>query len=259
MKYYLHDTNSFSDEKITQLFIKFGYEGVGLFYVILEKLAFQEKPVLESVLKTQLQIRKRLQKQLDFMYEIDLLSLKNGEVFNKNILKNTEKYQEKKKKNAKRISEWREKQTDTENVTCYESVRNTDKVSKVKESKVNNKESKEQIKNLPPTKTLKEIKDIKTKDFKNEMWEVVGKLNGDQSFWTNNENSECKKFCDYWTESKPKGKKIKWELQQTFDISKRMTTWKNNNYQKSNEKKQTGEHPTILDMVQGSPELFGEI
>jgi len=27
MKYFLHDTNAFNDEKITELFIEFGYEG----------------------------------------------------------------------------------------------------------------------------------------------------------------------------------------------------------------------------------------
>ena len=45
MKYFLHDSNAFNDEKITELYINFGYEGLGLFYTILEKLASQEKPV----------------------------------------------------------------------------------------------------------------------------------------------------------------------------------------------------------------------
>ncbi|MCP4393109.1 MAG: DUF4373 domain-containing protein, partial [Alphaproteobacteria bacterium] len=54
MKYYLHDSLSFQDEKVTLLYMEFGFEAVGLFYVILEKLALQEKPILESVLKTQL-------------------------------------------------------------------------------------------------------------------------------------------------------------------------------------------------------------
>ena len=137
MKYFLHDSNSFSDDKITMLFIEYGFEGLGLFYTILEKLAFQEKPIPEEVLKKQLGIRKKLQKQIDFMYEIDLLSLKNGEVSNKNILKNTEKYQEKKEKNAKRISQWREKQEGKKNVTHYKSVRNTDNISKDNISKDN--------------------------------------------------------------------------------------------------------------------------
>ena len=141
MKYYLHDSNARNDEKVTLLFIEFGYEGLGLFYCILEVLSSQEKPVSEKVLKAQLNIKKRLEKQLHFMYEIGVLSVKNGDVFNENILNFSEKYQIKKQKTRERISEWREKQIDKENVTCYKSVRNSPKVkeSKVKESKVNKK------------------------------------------------------------------------------------------------------------------------
>ena len=60
MKYFLHDTNSFDDEKITKLYINFGYEGLGLFYTLLEKIGKQEKPVDTTVLKTQLKVGKRL-------------------------------------------------------------------------------------------------------------------------------------------------------------------------------------------------------
>jgi hypothetical protein len=139
MKYYLHDSNSFNDEKITELYLEFGYEGLGLFYTILEKLAFQEKPIKTIVLKHQLNVGKKLEKCWAFMEEIDLISTNNGETFNKQLLNFSEKYQIKKEKNSKRIAEWRENQSVSENVTRYESVGNTPKLnkSKVKESKVN--------------------------------------------------------------------------------------------------------------------------
>jgi hypothetical protein len=74
------------------------------------------------------------------MEEIELISSNNGETFNKQLINFSGKYAIKKEKNAKRISEWREKQELTKNVTCNENVCNTDKV---KESKVNkNKEYK---------------------------------------------------------------------------------------------------------------------
>lgn len=139
MKYFLHDSSAFDDEKISELFMCFGYEGLGLFYTILEKLAKQEKPVKTLVLKRQLKVGKKLDKCWEFMEEIDLISSNNGDTFNKQLLNFSEKYQIKKENNAKRISEWREKQSLIENVTHYEHVRNTPKVkeSKVKESKVN--------------------------------------------------------------------------------------------------------------------------
>jgi len=140
MKYFLHDTSAFDDEKVSELFIEFGYEGVGLFYVALEKMGKQEKPVKTEVLKKQLRIGKRLEKCWNFMESLGIISSNNGETFNKQLLNFSEKYKIKSEKNAKRISEWREKQKDTENVTRYESVRNTPKVnrSKVNRSKENN-------------------------------------------------------------------------------------------------------------------------
>lgn len=139
MKYFLHDSNSFNDEKITELYLEYGYEGLGLFYTILEKLAFQEKPIKTIVLKHQLNVGKKLEKCWSFMEQIDLISSNNGETFNKQLLNFSQKYQVSKEKNAKRIAEWRNNQQVSENVTRYEQVSNDDKVkeSKVKESKVN--------------------------------------------------------------------------------------------------------------------------
>lgn len=139
MKYYLHDSNAFNDEKITELFIKFGYEGLGLFYTCLEKFAQQEKPIKTEVLKHQLKVGKKLNKCWDFMESIGLISSNNGETFNKQLLNFSETYRIKKEKNAKRISDWREKQDVIKNVTCNESVSNTHKVkrNKVKRKKVN--------------------------------------------------------------------------------------------------------------------------
>ena len=62
MKYYLHDTSAFDDEKISELFINFGYEGLGIFYTALEKIGKQEKPIKTAILKSQLRIGKRLEK-----------------------------------------------------------------------------------------------------------------------------------------------------------------------------------------------------
>ena len=134
MKYYLHDTSAFDDEKITELYLKFGYEGLGLFYTALEKIGKQEKPIKTDVLKAQLRVGKRLNKCWKFMEQIGLISTKNGESFNNELLNFSEKYQIKKEKTRERVSEWREKQKDIENVTRYERVSNT---PKVKESKVN--------------------------------------------------------------------------------------------------------------------------
>ena len=127
--------------------MKFGYEGLGLFYTLLEKIGKQEKPVNTKVLKAQLKIGKRLEKCWKFMEEIDLIQSKNDETFNEQLLNFSENYQVKKEKNRKKISEWRDKQKDVKNVTSNVPVRNRPKVkeTKVKETKV--KETKEEKEN----------------------------------------------------------------------------------------------------------------
>jgi hypothetical protein len=138
MKYFLHDTNSFDDEKITALYLKFGYEGLGLFYTALEKMGKQEKPIRTDILKAQLRVGKRLEKCWKFMEEIGIISSNNGETFNKQLLNFSETYQIKKEKTREKVSEWRKRQEDIKNVTSYVPVSNPPKVkeSKVKESKI---------------------------------------------------------------------------------------------------------------------------
>ena len=107
MKYYKHFTNSFNDDKITLVFQHFGYEGLGLFYTALEKLAEQEKPIKTDVLKFQLKVGKRLNKCWNFLEEIGLLPSKDGETFNEKLLNNAGSFKIKSEKNSKRVQQWR--------------------------------------------------------------------------------------------------------------------------------------------------------
>jgi len=212
MKYYLHDSNSFNDEKITELFICFGYEGLGLFYTLLEKLAQQEKPIKTTVLKSQLKVGKKLEKCWSFMEEIKLISSNNGETFNKQLMNFSGKYAIKKEKNKKRVAEWRDKQEVTENVTCYKSVRNTDKV---KESKVN--ESKESNRDVAKATTQKRIS-----VFKESLFPYTKTQGGIYSV------DMVKSFFEYWSELNKSETKMLWEMKPTFEISKRLATWAKN-------------------------------
>lgn len=119
MKYFLHDSSSFEDEKISLLFIEYGYEGLGLFYTILEKLAKQEKPINTKVLKMQLKVGKKLEKCWSFMEEIEIISSKNGETFNKRLTKFNESMNKTRERKSKWISEYRDNQEDTKYVEVY--------------------------------------------------------------------------------------------------------------------------------------------
>lgn len=193
MKYFLHDTNALDDEKVTELFMKFGYEGVGLFYCILEKLAKQEKPIKTTVLKKQLEVGKKLEKCWVFMEEITLIYSSNGETFNKQLLNFSEKYKIKKENNAKRISDWREKQQVTENVTRNKSVRNTTN------SKVYN--------NIDIS--------IRREAFKNALSSFISKY----------QKEMLNDFYRYWTEPNQSKTKMRFELEKTWDLTLRLSNW----------------------------------
>jgi len=130
MKYFLHDSSSFEDEKISILFMEFGYEGLGLFYTILEKLAKQEKPINTKVLKMQLKVGKKLEKCWSFMEEIGIISSNNGETFNKRLIKFGESMDKKRENTSKRVSQYRDNQKDAENVTRYNDVSNAPNLTK---------------------------------------------------------------------------------------------------------------------------------
>lgn len=85
MDYYLHDTNTFEDEKITELFIIYGYEALGLYYTLLEKLAKHEKPIKTTVLKSQLFVGKRLNRCWQYMEKTELIYSVGGYTFTDKI------------------------------------------------------------------------------------------------------------------------------------------------------------------------------
>ncbi|MBD2704434.1 DUF4373 domain-containing protein [Spirosoma sp. BT702] len=136
MKYFLHDTNAFQDEKISELYMAFGYEGLGLFYTTLERLAAQEKPIKTVVLKKQLDVGRRLEKCWTFMESIGLLCTKNGETLSVRMLSYVETYEEKRKKDAERKSQQRDKQGVPKNVR-KESRGSHNAKGKVNKDKVN--------------------------------------------------------------------------------------------------------------------------
>lgn len=131
MKFFLHDSNAFYDEKVTELYMRFGYEGVGLFYVALERLAQQEQPMKTDILKQQLRVGKRLEKCWKFMEEIGILSSSNGETFNEKLLKYSEKYLIKKEKTKERVANFRAKKED---VTHYNHGGNARKYNIIKDN-----------------------------------------------------------------------------------------------------------------------------
>jgi len=235
MKYILHDTTAIDDEKLGELFIAFGYEGIGLFWAILEKIGKQEKPIKTIVLKSQLKVGRKLDKCWKFMESLGLISSNNGETFNERILSYSEKYQSKKEKTRERVAQWRENQEKEKNVTSYEHEGNA---CKVKESKVKESKEREQEKeSISPQKnesenTVHQSNNLENSNLfrkpniptKEQVWEVFSRGGGTKemakSFWEKhdgtgwylngspiiNYSSLANKFIENWNRYEQKDK-----------------------------------------------------
>ena len=77
----------------------------------------------------------------------------------------------------------------------------------------------------------------KEKAFEKDVFDLIDELNINEKV--------ANDFIMYWTEMKPNGKKMKFEMQQTFDIKRRLAKWKDNNDEWSNSKEYTRQKMSI--------------
>lgn len=147
--YFSHDFNARNDIKLQELLRKMGYEGLGLYWCIVEMLYEQEGKIkltqcdsIAYAMRTDINKIKQL---------IDVVFEKNNEFFWSNSVLNRIKMRKEKSNKAKIsiMNRWgnepkkRNTTTNTNVIRTYDK-RNTIKESKVKESKVNkNKINKE--------------------------------------------------------------------------------------------------------------------
>jgi len=92
--------------------------------------------------------------------------------------------------------------------------------SKVKESKVNKKKSIKEKVLPPPLSKIQKIEERKKreKEFYAELIPFVGQFTKEM----------IREFYDHWSEPNKSGTKMKWEMQDTWDLSKRLARWQRN-------------------------------
>ncbi|HNY55701.1 MAG TPA: hypothetical protein PKI86_08745 [Chitinophagales bacterium] len=85
------------------------------------------------------------------------------------------------------------------------------------------KQNKESVANATtPKSNLKETLESRKKQFYNQVAE----------FKETYPKEMLRKFYDYWSELNPSGTKMKFELQKTWELSKRLTTWSSREFNK---------------------------
>ena len=197
--YLQHQSNSFTDIKIIKMRSKLGIESYGIFWALLELLFNEENKLCiddYSVLAFSLQCDTDKLKQV--IEDFDLFIIEDGCFYSRRLNNHIEEINNKSNKAKENAS----KRWKNANAIQSHSERNASKVNK-SISKVN--------------KSIEE----RIVDFKKSIQSIEG---------INDEDKKA--FFLYWTEKNKSGSKYRAEMEKTFDISRRLKRWSNNNFNK---------------------------
>lgn len=95
-----------------------------------------------------------------------------------------------------------------------------------------------QKKGTPAQTTQSFIKSVKEKN--TEYQEFITLLSGKYKIQPNKVSAELDKFTNYWTELNGSGTKQRWQMEKTFEVRKRLTTWLGRVNTYSGKKQRTG-------------------
>ena len=204
--YFNHDSNARNDIRVIKLRSKLGYEGYGIFWGILELLFSEEnKLCIEDYdsIAFGLQCDVTILKQV--VEDFDLFVIENNCFYSKRLYKHIEDINTKSKKAKDSVK----KRWNNTNVIRTYNDSNTS-ISKSK-SKSKSKEEHILLRHEAFTqKVFNGFKDISEED------KVA--------------------FTEYWTEPNKSNTKMRFEMEKTWDLSRRIKRWVSSNFNKSNSK-----------------------
>ena len=201
--YFNHDSSSFTDIKIIKMRSKLGIESYGIFWALLELLFSEENKLCiddYDSLAFGLQCDPSILKQV--IEDFDLFVIEDNCFYSKRLNNHIEEINNKSKKAKESIN----KRWNNTKVIQTNYDRNTS-ISKVNKS-------------ISKVNKSKNIED-RLSDFKKSVQSIEG---------INDEDKNA--FFLYWTEKNKSGTKFRAEMEKTFDISRRLKRWSNNNFNK---------------------------
>jgi hypothetical protein len=197
--------------------------GLGVYWCIIEMLYEQNGYIkLSDIEVIAFELHEECDRIKSVLQDFDLFRFKDDKFYSDSVLRRLKARKNisvKNKQNA--IKRWKKVKCNDANALQSQSDRNA---IKGKERKGN--KSKENI-------------ELRNTLFVSEVWSFKDKYPDDM----------LKKFCDYWTEKNKSGSKMRFELQETFEISKRLATWFNK------DKEFIKRDPTPMVAVFGTPGL----
>ena len=197
--YFNHDSVARLDIRVIKLRSKLGYEGYGVFWAVLELLFTEENKLCiddYDSLAFGLQCDSDILRQV--IEDFDLFVIEDNCFYSRRLNNHIEEINNK----SNKAKENAYKRWKNANAMQSHSERNASKVNK-SISKVN--------------KSIEE----RIVDFKKSIQSIEG---------INDEDKKA--FFLYWTEKNKSGSKYRAEMEKTFDISRRLKRWSNNNFNK---------------------------
>ena len=203
--YFNHDSNARNDIRIIKLRAKLGYTGYGLFWAVLEILFTEENKLCMkdyNSLAFGLQCDVTILKQV--IEDFDLFVIEDDCFYSKRLYKHIEEINTKSKQAKENVlKRW-----------------NKDKNIQTNNNGITSKS--------------------KSKEKKNKENDILLRLQAFQKkvFDIDNIDIEDKKaFIDYWTESNKSGTKLRFEMEKTWDLSRRIKRWTNSSFNKNKKNK----------------------
>jgi len=206
--YFPHDSNARNDIKVVRLRKDLGLEGYGIYFCLLEML-FSDKNMINiddiDTIAFSLQCKSEVLSAVIKNYDLFVVndnsfySARLNETIGQIVKKSARASENAKKR-------WENKQSHSEGNTIK---LNNSKVNDIKADKI-------KAKNLLEKRSI---------SFKNDVYSLDAT------------EEDKKSFYDYWSEPNKSNTRLRFELQQTWSIKRRMDRWANSQFNKSSKSK----------------------
>tara|TARA_Y100001963_G_scaffold100401_1_gene138205 strand:+ start:952 stop:1824 length:873 start_codon:yes stop_codon:yes gene_type:complete len=207
--YFSHDSNARNDQRLMKLRMKYGPEGYGIYFMIIEILRDTENYTLhiDDIESICFDLRAEKEKVLDILKNYNLFVFDGDFFYSKSLSRRMEKLdkiKEKRRESGKLGGKAKAniKQVPSKSLASAKQV----KESKVKKSKV--KKSKVEY---------------NMEGFKNQVFEYQSQYDKDM----------LEEFIEYWTEPNKSQTKMRYEQEKTWDTGRRLRRWSNTNFNKN--------------------------
>ena len=206
--YFSHDSNARNDQRLMKLRMKYGPEGYGIYFMIIEILRDTKDYKLHygDVKSICFDIRDDEEKVLDVLKNYSLFEFEGDYFYSKSLSRRMEKLDKIKLKRRESGKIGGKAKASAKQV-----LENEDSPAKqVEYSKVQKSKHSKEDKII-----------IRAGKFKKQVFEFQSQYDDDM----------LEEFILYWTEPNKSNTKLKYEMEVTWDLSRRLSRWANSNYQ----------------------------